>query len=258
MNRAVGACTEDGSTRKIEDDNQTNEALPTIDSILAQLNRFGVAIRQSSSDRIDAKVQRFAERLDLEPFSALSEAVVKQLYPNTHQSLKQHLKKTMMDRYKIMLFMKSREGKLKTRRSERSDYGFMPTINEGHQAGPSKNPLGISAKIHAQGIYSSTPSPVPLRGISYAASQSDLSTLDSKKIRSAMRVTNNFQAPTERRRGTSSVQVGQGNYPRPPFHDNRNLFPCKWCSRILDKSTMTESDWRYSFSYHHFRIACDR
>ncbi|KLU87691.1 hypothetical protein MAPG_06685 [Magnaporthiopsis poae ATCC 64411] len=240
--RAIEASGENDPSR-VGDDTPRDTALSAIGATLTRLNRLGVAIRQSSRERIDVKVQRFAATIDFGPFAAVSQAVVQQLYPNAHQSLRQYLAKTMVDRYTSMLYKKFREGKLQPRRPEKS-LGSMPTIDEGPQINPDRNPPGLLADNGSQQMLSGTLSSTTISGITPATSRSGPSTINSKQLRSILYRTNHFQVPTERRKGTSSVQVGRGNYPRPPSQEGSNFIACEWCSRIIEKREMSESDWR--------------
>ncbi|AEO71873.1 uncharacterized protein THITE_49644, partial [Thermothielavioides terrestris NRRL 8126] len=245
LRRSLDQC--DGASRGLSqanDDALREEALSAVDAALTRLNRLGVTIRQSSRGRIEEKIQRHAARLDLGPFTAVSQAVTQQLYPDAHPLLQQYLGKTMVDRYAAMLFTKDREGKLKSRRP-RNNVGFMPTIDEGRQLeDPREHLSGPSAQRLSHEGLSRTLGSTALAGTPSTASQSDLSTVNSQELRLALRTTNNFLAPTERRKGTSSVQVSQGNYPRLPSQKESNFFACEWCGKMIDKRDMSDSDWR--------------
>ncbi|KAL8418731.1 hypothetical protein RB594_002081 [Gaeumannomyces avenae] len=224
------------------DDVRRDEALSAIDAALTRLNRLGVTIRKSSHGGIDVKIQRFAASLDLGPFAAISQTVVQQLYPNGHQSLQQYLGKTMVDRYAALLFRKYRDDKLQSRRPGKP-IGFMPTIDEERQGDPGRYSPGQLASGTSQEMLPKTSGYTNLARIPSAASQSDLSTINGQQLRLTLHRTNNFQVPTERRQGTSSVQVGHGNYPRPSQKDD-NFFTCEWCGKIIEKQDMNDSDWR--------------
>ncbi|SPQ27139.1 50fb5322-f6f5-45bd-bf2d-c3b8a4488d95 [Thermothielavioides terrestris] len=196
-----------GGLSHANDDAPRDEALSAVDAALTRLNRLGVTIRQSSRGRIEDKIQRYAASRDLGPFTAVSQAVTQQLYPDAHPLLQQYLGKTMVDRYAAMLFTKDREGKLKSRRP-RNNVGFMPTIDEGRQLeDPREHLSGPSAQRLSHEGLSRTLGSTALAGTPSTASQSDLSTVNSQELRLALRTTNNFLAPTERRKGTSSVQL---------------------------------------------------
>ncbi|KAK4233928.1 hypothetical protein C8A03DRAFT_47631 [Achaetomium macrosporum] len=242
LTRASEASGANGLSQ-VEDDARRNEALSAVDAALTRLNRLSVTIRQSSRGRIDVKIQRFAASLDLGPFAAVSEAVVQQLYPNAHQSLQQYLGKTMVDRYAAMLFAKYRDDKLQSRRPGKP-LGFMSTIDEERQGDPGRHPPGQLASTMSQEMLSRTLGCTDLAGIPFVPSQSDLSTINSQQLRLALHRTNNFQVPTERRQGTSSVQVGKGNYPRRPSQKDSNFFTCEWCGKTIGKQDMNDSDWR--------------
>ncbi|KAL8367018.1 hypothetical protein RB595_007615 [Gaeumannomyces hyphopodioides] len=242
LTRASEASGANGLSQ-VGDDVRRDEALSAIDATLTRLNRLGATIRQPSHGGIDAKVQRFAAGLDLGPFAAVSQAVVQQLYPNAHQSLQQYLGKTMVDRYAAMLFRKYRDDKLQSR-CPGKPIGFMPTIDEERQGDPGRYSPGQLASGTRQEMLPKTSGYTNLAGIPSAASQSDLSTINGQQLGLALHRTNNLQVPTERRQGTSSVQVGQGNYPRRPSQKDGNFFACEWCGKIIGKQDMNDSDWR--------------
>lgn len=238
--------TETGAVSRVVDGAPRALTLSTVDATLTRLNRLGVTIRQSSRSRIDVKIQSFAANLDLEPFAAVSQIVVQQLYPNAHRSLQQRLAKTMVDRYAAIMFAKHRKGKLRLRRAGDSR-GFMPRIDE---ALPVKSGRQLPGLTRSGGISQNMPSGAlglgygGLAGTTSAAAKSDLSTVNSTQLRQAIFKTNSFQLPTERAKGTSSVQVGQGNYPRLSHQEGSNFFTCEWCSKMIEKGSMNDSDWR--------------
>ena len=239
MKRGGGTSEPNGPSR-VEDDVLQQAALSAVDATITQLNRLGVTIRQSSRGRIDVKVQRFAASLDLGSFAAASQAVIQLLYPNAHQSLQQYLEKTMVDRYSAILFARHRERQLQSRRPKNA-LGSMPTIDEVEdvlgQHPP--EPLNIGHQRLPK-----PPSSGALTSTLAAASQFGVSTVNSKQLRLVLRRTNNLQLPTAIRKGTSSIQVGHGNYPRSPFQKESNSITCEWCSKIIEKRDMDDSNWR--------------
>jgi len=228
---------------RVDEGTPRDATLSTIDATLTRLNRLGVTIRQSSRGRIDVKIQRFAASFDLGPFAAVSQVVVQQFYPNAHRSLQQHLAKTMVDRYASIMFTKYRKEKLQSRRPG-TPGGFMPTIDEGREVDFGAHPPGLTESGVREDMLSGALGHAGLTGRSSATARSDLSTVNSKQLRQALLRTNNFQLPTERRHGTSSVQVGQGNYPRLPLQEESNFITCEWCSKIIENQDMNDSDWR--------------
>ncbi|KAH6607650.1 hypothetical protein Trco_003963 [Trichoderma cornu-damae] len=211
-------------------------ALRTIDDTLARLNRLGVTIRQSSRAKVDARAKKFAAGLDLESFAYLCTSAVQALYPGAHQSLKDHLSKSMTDRYARTLFLDSRHKKLGARREPSiglSTIQEAPT-NEAQADIPATQPP--SARAMKNPVIASLPR------ASIAPSQSDLSSVNIQQIRSRLRPPD--EASTKFHK-TSSIQVSQGNYPQPPnAKEGNSVFTCPWCSELFSKKTLSESEWR--------------
>ncbi|KAL2194028.1 hypothetical protein P885DRAFT_43743 [Corynascus similis CBS 632.67] len=232
----------DGISQQLANDDQRSRdaALAILEATLPRLNRLGVTIRQASREKMVLKIEKFAISLNLRSFTDASRSVVQVLYPDSHQSLREYLAKSMTNRFAAMLYLSHRGAKLQSRRSTRSP-GFMPTIGEGEELASRPIPPDRNAQAGpGRGDQASRAQP---KGLS-TASESDLSTINSKLLRQAMRKTNYLKAPVERLKGTSSVQVSQGNYPPPPFQKNTNIAPCKWCGTPMDKREITESEWR--------------
>ncbi|KAM4057604.1 hypothetical protein HRG_009241 [Hirsutella rhossiliensis] len=101
-------------------------ALTAIDDTLTRLNRLGVSIRQASYDKIDARASRFAASLEPNTFEHLCASAVQALYPGAHQALKNHLTKSMTDRYARMLMLGSQYKK-----HRESHAGLSPSVGEG-------------------------------------------------------------------------------------------------------------------------------
>ena len=236
-------------SRNASDDQITRDAtLAALEGTLSRLNRLGVTIRQTSREKMVIKTQKFASGLSLRGFTDVSRCVVHILYPSTHHLLSEYLAKTMTNRFVTMLYLAHRGGKLQSRRFTKSP--LMPTIGEDEELAMKPNPVAQTVQADPRTGKQLETSPGQPK-IPYTASQSDLSTVNSKQLRLALRRSNYLNAPTERRKGTSSVQVSQGNYPPAPFQKDANIAACEWCSRPMDKREITESEWRcvspYSF-----------
>jgi len=231
---------EDEDNQVTRGNEEQRAGLAAVEATLSRLNRLGVTIRQASRGRIDVKVKTFAANLDTRPFADAAQVVVQTLYPNAHQSLREYLGKTMTERYAAILYLRHRREKLQSRRPLNSPFAGpqLPTIGEGVQAG--KGRLPPVHDFFGKGPAASQ----PFTKIPYAGSQSDLSTVNTKLLRHALQRTANFEAPTERRTGTSSVQVSQGNYPGLPRGKEGNYITCEWCTKAIDKRVTNEADWR--------------
>lgn len=215
-----------------------NAALGVIEATLPRLRRLGSTIRQVSRGRMEVKAQQFASlRLNVKRFTDISQGLVYTLYPNAHPSLVKYLAKTMANKYVTMEYGIYRSEKLQDRRPAASLGGSNPLDN----ITPVFPSPGTAPAI-------SKPSFPTLRArIQDTASQSDLSTIDSKHPRlQALRSPDFLDGGSERgRRGTSSVQISQGLYPPFPPKKDDNLPRCEWCGDLIDKQEMNESDWRH-------------
>jgi hypothetical protein len=205
-------------------------ALETIDDALTRLTRLGTTIRQSSSSRLETRVKKFAAGQDMEPFAYLCANTVKALYPGAHQSLKDHLSKSMTTRYANMLFSNTRRANLGARRK------ILPTIEETPREKPQTDYISDpSVKIVM------SPAISHLRKEPYAPSVSDLSVPDLQKIKTG----SEYQAEVSTKlHKTSSIQLKLGYYPSMPGA-GRNIFSCQWCGESLSKKQLSETDWRY-------------
>ncbi|KAJ5750907.1 hypothetical protein N7533_007935 [Penicillium manginii] len=201
--------------------------LTAIDNTLARLNRLGVTIRRSSRDKIDKRAKTFAAGLDLKPFAYLCANAVHALYPGAHQSLKDYLSKSMTDRYAKMLFLNARHKKLESRREPRIGLSSIPEVPNNEM----QNNVPITQPARGIPVVANLPKePIAL-------SQSDLSSVNTRQIRSRLRPSD--EASTKFPKTT--FQVNQSNYPRLPSSD---IFTCEWCSELLSKKSLSEGKWR--------------
>ncbi|TGJ86467.1 hypothetical protein E0Z10_g2279 [Xylaria hypoxylon] len=172
--------------------------LKAIDYTLTRLNRLGVTIRQSNLGKADTRVERFATTLNLEPFEYLCANAVQTLYPNAHLSLRSYLSKSMTKRYADMLFLKSRQEKLMTRREPSIRLPSIPEVPISDSQGDIQ--IALPERIVNDSITANVSKMPP------AASQSDLSSVNVQQIRSRL------QTPTQASTNyckTSSIQLGQ-------------------------------------------------
>lgn len=209
--------------------------LESIDNALTRLNRLGVTIRQSSRGKVDMRAKKFAAGLDLAPFAYLCANAVQALYPGAHQSLKDYLANSMVDRYARTLFLNSRHKKLETRRDlgvGLSSIREVPNTETRTDIPPAHPPVTIKTSAAANVSRAHT-----------APSQSGLSSVNIQWIVGRLKPPDEASTKFPK---TLSIQVNQGNYPQPPIiKDDGNIFTCQWCSEPLDKRTLSGSEWRY-------------
>ncbi|KAL7921713.1 hypothetical protein ACQKWADRAFT_321286 [Trichoderma austrokoningii] len=209
----------DSDEYQYEAHSRPSESLAAIDNTLARLNRLGVTIRQSGQDKMHVRAEKSTAHLDLTTFTYFCANTVQTLYPNAHQHLKDHLKESMINRYKKMMHHNSRYFKL---RAPREPHTKLYSIQEVPNSDLQTNIPVIQQAEAVPATVNRFRANVPT-----APSQTDLSSASTK-----------FHQ-------TSSVQVSQGNYPRLPMtNTNGGIFACEWCSEPLDKKILSESQWR--------------
>ncbi|KAL6795426.1 hypothetical protein J3E68DRAFT_450387 [Trichoderma sp. SZMC 28012] len=233
LRRSLQQCVVDTSSQR-EGETVPTAALKSIDDTLTRLNRLGVTIRQSGRGKFDARARKFAAGLDLSLFAFLCANAVQALYPGAHQSLKDYLSRSMTDRYARMLFFGFRHKKLETRRERR--IGLAPIHEVPNAETQPSNPVIQLAVMPKNPVLANVLRPPS------APSLSDLSSVNMYQIRNRLRPPD--EAST-RFHKTSSIQVNQGNYPRlPTTEKGSSIFTCYWCSELLSKKTLSESEWR--------------
>ncbi|KAK1755454.1 hypothetical protein QBC47DRAFT_189683 [Echria macrotheca] len=237
FSRAQVASQQSGDGEPRQDTQQS--ALVTVDETLTRLSRLAGDIRAASRSRVNVKIQEFSSRLDLLPLQDMAQAAVESLYPSSHDALKIHLSKGMVEICARIRYWEHRQGKLNTRRPVADTAPRMETIEEDAPATTlspdmtSKQPIrGPVAQLRQSGR---VPQNLP--------SQSDPSTINTQQMRRFMNRHLGVGVPTEQRK-TSSVQVQQANYPRPYVPEASNLLQCEWCSELFHKKQLSESDWR--------------
>jgi hypothetical protein len=138
----------------------------------------------------------------------------------------------MTDRYAKMLFLNARNKKLESRREPHIGLSPIPEVsnNEMQKNDPITQP--------ARGI----PVVANLPKEPTALSQSDLSSVNMRQIRSRLRQPDEASTKFPK---TTSVQVNQSNYPRlPVMNGDSDIFTCEWCSELLSKKSLSDSEWR--------------
>lgn len=210
---------------------QLQTTLHGIDDTLSRLNNLGVTIRQSSADKIDLKARNIATKSNSTLFRYLCAQAVQTLYPGTSQALKDWLIHFMAVRWGRVMHLGKRHELLSTRRTPREG---LETILEASTAASQTS----QEATHPPVSMAKNNLRLPLA----SATQSDLSSINIQQIKSRNR------PPDERSTKfakTLSVQIKQGNYPKPPGNEvGKSHFACPWCSEMFDKSRLTDSMWR--------------
>lgn len=215
------------------------ESLTEIEETLDRLNRLGVAIRQSARLNLNHRVKLFAQNVNVKDFEHLFTTLVQVLYPNAHPSLRSRLARSMTDRLARIVFLKSRQLALATRRDgqpqQMADIPEDETV-QGEAAPTEHIPY---FPHHPPSTLISQDSLPHLIGPRNAFS--DLSSLDTGLFRSRL---NHVWRPNSKTRKTSSTQIKYDNYPRPPNQSDVELVVCEWCAQPLNKEDLDPMSWR--------------
>ncbi|KAJ5792653.1 uncharacterized protein N7503_008631 [Penicillium pulvis] len=209
------------------------DALRVIEEVLGRLSRLGVVIRQSSNGGSASRVERFAKGVDLIPFKDLCWYSVQVLYPDAHPELKDRLGETMTRTYARLLYMKSRESALKTRRTE--TISSLPAISEEIKELSENQAPNVIEIDGIQGFGKA-------KQRSYPSSQSELTSVNAEQLRVMLSESKREASKINK---TSSIHYRLENYPEPP--DKNNI--CEWCSKPLSKEDREPINWRYASNY---------
>jgi hypothetical protein len=211
---------------------QLETTLHGIDDTLSRLNNLGVTIRQASADKADIRAKRIAMGDDSTVFRYLCAQAVQVLYPGTSQALKNWLVHFMVVRWGRLKHLNQRQEKLSTRRPPRQSLG---TIFE--TPGGKTQLVQNATQLPTAGPSNSLTNLPPI-----PATQSELSSINMHHIRNRNRPPDELST---RFAQTMSVQIKQGNYPKPPGKEiSGTHFACQWCSELIDRRTLTDSSWR--------------
>lgn len=212
------------------------ESLTEIEETLDRLNRLGVAIRQSARLNLNQRVKLFTQNVNVKDFEQLFTNMVHVLYPNAHPSLRSRLARSMTDRLARIVFLKSRQLALATRRNQQpqqmADIPEDETVQE--EAAPTAHILH-----HPPPTLISQDS--LLQPIGPRNAFSDLSSLDTGLLRFRLK---NIWRPNSKTRKTSSTQIKYDNYPRPPNHSESEMVVCEWCAQPLSREDLDPTRWR--------------
>ncbi|KAK4144819.1 uncharacterized protein C8A04DRAFT_11232, partial [Dichotomopilus funicola] len=237
-----------GNEPGVEEDHEDNQhtrvaALEALEATFPRLNRLGVTIRRASLDKIIVKSQRFTATVDRTSFTDDCRFCVQVLYPECHPSLREYLAKTMTTRYQTMLYQAHRTETLQSRRPTRPSEP-MAAIAEGEELSQSPHPSTVDNTQAGPGRASHVPETHPVARSTISQSD-DLSSINnSTQFRQQIARGNYLAAPTERRGGTSSIQVSRGKYPSLGVQKNADIARCPWCGALMDRRRMTENEWR--------------
>ncbi|PTB47792.1 hypothetical protein M431DRAFT_68130, partial [Trichoderma harzianum CBS 226.95] len=243
LRRSLSLYTEETLKSGVEKSQDTEETLKSsveslteIEETLDRLNRLGVAIRQSARLNLNHRVKLFTQNVNVKDFEHLFTTMVQVLYPNAHPSLRSRLARSMTDRLARIVFLKSRQLALATRRNEQPQQ--MADIPEDEAVQEEAAPTAHIAHHLPPPVISQHSFPQP---IGPRSSFSDLSSLDTGLFRSRL---NNIWRPKSKTRKTSSTQIKYDNYPRPPDQSEGEVVVCEWCAQPLNREDLDPTRWR--------------
>ena len=204
-----------------------------VDDTLTRLDSLGVTIRRSSNGKNVTGGKTFAANHDLEPFTDICARAIQSLYPSAHWSLKDHLSRSMADRYARIQVLESRHQKLKAHRELRAELPIPEPPNDEMQMQTAST---ITRKEPGDTFWGGASQLIP-------PSESDLSSVNLQQIG-----LNPSDGPLARylRQSdeASTIQLRPVTYPPLPTPDENGFLTCKWCPEPLRK-TLSVSEWRY-------------
>ncbi|KAL7624378.1 hypothetical protein AAE478_005942 [Parahypoxylon ruwenzoriense] len=201
----------DSDVEMTSENNLFNIALRGIDESLAELNRMGVAVRQSSSAPETIRVRNFAARNpDPSMFEMKASIAIESLYPGAPNSLRQQLVRAMIYRQSRVRFRKSRHEKLAVHRRD---------LAQVAQTGQGRTRIKDLLRSFSKSI---------------SPSQNTLKVKDNKpetvtSMNTKLLVENLVKAGEEP--------------PVPKAHGKTSDLKCEWCFRILEPSFIENERW---------------
>lgn len=222
-----------------------------IEDCLERMQRFAVAIRQSSVGSLVSRIERFRRKKGAgyhDRLKLLAEASLKSLYKDLTSGLQTHLGQTVVARCDRLAYVKSHQRKLAIRRSS----PLAPPVDTPTGPGPASVPApapvsaqpSVASRLKLPGALPSSPRKPPVQE---ALSATDPSTMNNNtaNIRKMKEILKTRQAPTQAGTSvpslTSSVPFGAVNYPRPP----KASLSCSWCFSFLPSRITAETKrWR--------------
>ena len=206
-----------------------------------ELDRLAIHIRQSSTSSLDARVKAFASRkaAEISFFETKAVLAVNALYPDAHESLRQHLSKSMVHRHTKLLYWKSHDKKLRT------DHRRLKHSQESQiQRTPSPLPLKAIPE-QQQGIDngSDTTQPKPVTQCG-SIGFSLLSETVASDPASHPPILTKAMEPVQRRASATTVLETKAQFPKPPqFDDGDETAPCPLCRKVFQRHDFTNDVW---------------
>ncbi|KAF3933589.1 hypothetical protein ABW19_dt0205561 [Dactylella cylindrospora] len=226
------------------------EVLEIIETALARLSRLGATIRQSSITSRAARIVEFAERSNLTAFEHRARTAINCLYPDSNESLRTQLTRSIVETYAKIVYNKQHQQRLNARRVVKATTSL--TIDEDSILVdfPVRPPVvEIMNMKESPSISSAKPTPDFNQSHDTAKLESTPSTLNSLRKSMLLRKINAPVGPEgESKCGASSVQLRRVTYPPPPKEtDGANYITCDWC---LERHPRTLFDDRKRWSAH--------
>jgi hypothetical protein len=219
------------------------DALAGIEGAIDRLNRLGIAIRRSSNRHLTAK-----NSSDDRYIQQLTRDIVKTLYPSANEDLHDMLGRSMADRYHKIASLQSRNAQLQQRRPHQAFAGLGPVAEGVEEAeaedkneqapgegwNPPQNQQQPTARLLRLPPVSPWGPMVP---------RSEASTVNREFVRQIMGNASN--AGSRKLGASSSIQINQGVYPRPPVGPDRpNFVTCPWCGETRTRQAYEGDTWR--------------
>ncbi|KAF3066101.1 hypothetical protein CFAM422_009245 [Trichoderma lentiforme] len=249
----------DDSTRSIAPIRETElhiqQSAPSIDNIagdlrqtqesvegsIDRLHRLGVIIRQSSTASLISRVRAFSEKRSDSSLEEMSFLMIKFLYPMASLNLQRLLSRSILERHFNIQYRGEHQQRLAARRMphKKVDNGSQEVlrpitrkdyVDEAADVVHDKSEKGTDTMLSKSGTKPST-----------LQTQEFQRKLNQEKPLKALSVVSK----------TSSVPIGDINYPRPPkSHGEHGWTKCDWCFESYPHDKFQDAKWwRYFFKY---------
>ncbi|KAH7393804.1 hypothetical protein DE146DRAFT_107463 [Phaeosphaeria sp. MPI-PUGE-AT-0046c] len=207
--------------------------LEGIASSIDRLHRLGVAIKQSSTRRTMDRSFNSVE--DFNSFRNLALICLETLYPDTNETLREHLSISMARRYDNLASRRSRHQMLKQRRPKPKQV-LLPVQEEEDMVLTDSTaqaiPRDFPARLDRHRALAERLKPTTR----IAEIQSNPSSFNSQLFHQQYKEKSDVGS---KKKGTSSIQLNQVGYPRPP-----QGYTCEWCCESLEKTSREGNEWK--------------
>ncbi|RDW78955.1 uncharacterized protein DSM5745_05807 [Aspergillus mulundensis] len=212
------------------------QCLDAISGALDRLNQIGTAIRRSSVTSQTTKARIFAETFDFRSFDQVACLCLRALYPDTSDSLVDHLSRSMTETYGLFLHRKSRKARLELPRASPHAKGVLNVISEEHPGTVDADSMDIDLEAPSVSVELSNNNHLAPPNQVRRPPQSQPTSVDTKELKTRLR---KLLGPPSSNKPLS-ILANQVKYPRPA----KESLTCEWCFSPLTADTLEKLKWQ--------------